>query len=78
MSTQTALIPDRDPAPPVQDLGALEPKKKKHKPGTLRRALSWLRGRKKKKSEVKQPEGKGERIPWEVGGHRCCIAFAPI
>ncbi|KAM4046501.1 NHS-like protein 3 [Anomaloglossus baeobatrachus] len=57
MSTQTALIPDHDPAPPVQDLGAIEPKKKKHKPGSLRRALSWLRGRKKKKPEVKQ-EGK--------------------
>ncbi|XP_073521757.1 NHS-like protein 3 isoform X2 [Phyllobates terribilis] len=57
MSTQTALIPDHDPAPPVQDLGASEPKKKKHKPGSLRRALSWLRGRKKKKPEVKQ-EGK--------------------
>lgn len=63
MSTQPALIPDRDPAPPVQDLGALEPKKKKHKPGTLRRALSWLRGRKKKKSEVKQPEGKDNSKP---------------
>ncbi|XP_073408107.1 NHS-like protein 3 [Dendrobates tinctorius] len=57
MSTQTALIPDHDPAPPVHDLGASEPKKKKHKPGSLRRALSWLRGRKKKKPEVKQ-EGK--------------------
>lgn len=37
---------------------ALEPKKKKHKSGTLRRALSWLRGRKKKKqSEAKQQDG---------------------
>ncbi|XP_040280520.1 uncharacterized protein KIAA1522 homolog [Bufo bufo] len=63
MSTQTALMPDRDPAPPVPDLGALEPKKKKHKPGTLRRALTWLRGRKKKKSEVKQPEGKDKSKP---------------
>ncbi|KAM3933739.1 NHS-like protein 3 [Leptodactylus fuscus] len=58
MSTQTALIPDHDPALPGPDAAASEPKKKKHKPGTLRRALSWLRGRKKKKSEVKQQEGK--------------------
>ncbi|KAG8587995.1 hypothetical protein GDO81_005845 [Engystomops pustulosus] len=63
MSTQTALNTDRDPAPPAQDTGALEPKKKKHKPGTLRRALTWLRGRKKKKSEVKQQEGKENAKP---------------
>ncbi|XP_075051340.1 NHS-like protein 3 [Mixophyes fleayi] len=53
MSAQTALPPDHDPLPPIPDSGALEPKKKKHKTGTLRRALSWLRGRKKKKSEAK-------------------------
>ncbi|XP_056412531.1 uncharacterized protein KIAA1522 homolog [Hyla sarda] len=63
MSTQTALIPDHDPAPPSPDPGALEPKKKKHKPGTLRRALSWLRGRKKKKPEVKPQEGKENSKP---------------
>nr|DBA33525.1 TPA: hypothetical protein GDO54_001196 [Pyxicephalus adspersus] len=58
MSAQTALPPDHDPLPPVPDSGALEPKKKKHKGGTLRRALSWLRGRKKKKPEAKQQESK--------------------
>ncbi|XP_075709221.1 NHS-like protein 3 [Rhinoderma darwinii] len=63
MSTQTALLPDNDLAPHVQDLGALEPKKKKHKPSTLRRALSWLRGRKKKKSAAKQREGKDNSKP---------------
>ncbi|XP_066429875.1 NHS-like protein 3 [Eleutherodactylus coqui] len=61
MSAQIVLIPD--PAPPAPDPGALEPKKKKHKPGTLRRALSWLRGRKKKKSEVKRREGKENSKP---------------
>ncbi|OCT94924.1 uncharacterized protein KIAA1522 [Xenopus laevis] len=54
MSTQTSLPPESEPLPPGPDQGANEPKKKKHKVGTLRRALSWLRGRKKKKSEVKQ------------------------
>ncbi|XP_040192956.1 uncharacterized protein KIAA1522 homolog [Rana temporaria] len=60
MSAHTALPPDSDPVPPGQDSDqALEPKKKKHKNGTLRRALSWLRGRKKKKqqSEAKQQDG---------------------
>ncbi|KAM5179946.1 NHS-like protein 3 [Mantella aurantiaca] len=63
MSGQTALPPDSDSLPPVPDLGALEPKKKKHKSGTLRRALSWLRGRKKKKPEAKQQESKENSKP---------------
>ncbi|KAM9320106.1 NHS-like protein 3 [Gastrophryne carolinensis] len=63
MSTQTALPPDHDPLPPGPDPAAGEPKKKKHKGGTLRRALSWLRGRKKKKPEVRQPEGKDDSKP---------------
>ncbi|XP_063810202.1 NHS-like protein 3 [Pseudophryne corroboree] len=63
MSAQTALPPDHDPLPPIPEPGALEPKKKKHKPGTLRRALSWLRGRKKKKSEAKLQESKDNSKP---------------
>ncbi|CAH2222239.1 Hypothetical predicted protein [Pelobates cultripes] len=61
MSAETAPPPDHDTVPPAPDPGTAEPKKKKHKAGTLRRALSWLRGRsKKKKPEVKQQqEGKG-------------------
>ncbi|KAM8977361.1 NHS-like protein 3 [Pelodytes ibericus] len=62
MSTETAPPPDHDPAPPVPDPGITEPKKKKHKTGTLRRALSWLRGRRKKKPEAKQ-DGKGHAKP---------------
>eukprot|EP00079_Xenopus_tropicalis_P014739 XP_004911671.1 PREDICTED: uncharacterized protein KIAA1522 homolog [Xenopus tropicalis] len=62
MSTQTTLPPESEP--PVPEPGANEPKKKKHKGGTLRRALSWLRGRKKKKTEVKQQqEGKEQTKP---------------
>ncbi|KAM4699439.1 NHS-like protein 3 [Discoglossus pictus] len=64
MSAQTALPPDADPLPPVQ--GTAEPKKKKHKPGTLRRALSWLRGRKKKKPQDKRHEGKDDAKPDET------------
>lgn len=58
MSAHIALPPDSDPVPTGPDSGqALEPKKKKHKSGTLRRALSWLRGRKKKKPEAKRQDG---------------------
>ncbi|XP_068124958.1 NHS-like protein 3 isoform X2 [Hyperolius riggenbachi] len=66
MSAHIALPPEHDPLPPTPDSGASEPKKKKHKSGTLRRALSWLRGRKKKKPEAKQhqqPESKENSKP---------------
>ncbi|XP_069827467.1 NHS-like protein 3 [Dendropsophus ebraccatus] len=63
MSTQSALIPDHGSAPALPE--PPEPKKKKHKAGSLRRALSWLRGRKKKKPqpEVKAQEGKDNSKP---------------
>ncbi|XP_053310747.1 uncharacterized protein KIAA1522 homolog [Spea bombifrons] len=60
MSTETAPPPDHESVPPVPGPGITEPKKKKHKPGTLRRALSWLRGRRKKKPEAKQQESKAQ------------------
>ncbi|KAM4797465.1 NHS-like protein 3 isoform 2-T2 [Rhinophrynus dorsalis] len=59
MSAQTALPPELDSVPPVSDPSTTEAKKKKHKGGTLRRALSWLRGRRKKKPEAKKQEDKG-------------------
>ncbi|XP_053563247.1 uncharacterized protein KIAA1522 homolog [Bombina bombina] len=68
MSTETALPTDTDPLPPVSGSGTAElKKKKKRKAGTLRRALSWLRGRRKKKPETKQ---EGEDHSKVDGGHQ--------